>query len=209
MSDTPQKRHRQPSDAEGGQDEPFLRRWSRRKSEARVQEVTEATTAPAEASPIGRPKEPEKVLTDADMPPVESLNEKSDFSVFMSSGVSEALRRRALRKLFMLPEVNQRCPLDGEWYDGKGYELLGDTITLDMREAMEREALKLKESAMEALNENERARAETGARQAQQESRAAKGEPEAQSTAAANSALDSEPAHQSDEREVARKEKTV
>lgn len=151
MSSTRDKPERPvvPNEAKRGGDEAFLRRWSRRKQEARAQPVTVPPAEPPQAAES--PKEPEKVLTDADMPPVESLNEKSDFSLFMSAGVSEELRRRALRKLFELPSINQRCPLDGEWYDCHGFEPLGNIITHEMREEMEREALKLKESAMELL----------------------------------------------------------
>lgn len=141
-------------EAEGQRDEAFLRRWSRRKHEVRAQEVAKTvevqapppTTPPAEVS-----EAPIKVLTDADMPPLETLDEKSDFSMFLSSGVSEALRGQALRKLFLLPSINQRCPLDSEYYDCHGYTPLGNIITHEMREEMEREALKLKEAAMTAL----------------------------------------------------------
>jgi hypothetical protein len=141
-------------EGEGERDEAFLRRWSRRKHEVRAQEATKTvevqeaqeTTPPAEVS-----TPPVKVLTDADMPPLETLDEKSDFSMFLSSGVSDALRGQALRKLFLLPSINQRCPLDSEYYDCHGYTPLGNIITHEMREEMEREALKLKEAAMTAL----------------------------------------------------------
>lgn len=149
-----------PSDAARGGEEAFLRRWSKRKHEARAQQ---AAAPPAEAPPAEPPKAPEKLLTDADMPPVESLDENSDFSLFMSAGVSDELRRRALRKLFALPGINQRCPLDGEWYDCHGYEPLGNIVTYEMREEMEREARKLKESVMEALGEGKQAPADASA----------------------------------------------
>ena len=86
------------------------------------------------------------MLTDADMPAIESLGTDSDYSPFMSPGVSEELRRKALQKLFRLPQFSQRDPLDGEYYDCHGYEPLGDVITYDMREEMAREAQKLKEA---------------------------------------------------------------
>lgn len=131
----------------------FLRRWSRRKQEARVgQNGSPLTESSAPATPEkvltdSAPAAPEKVLTDADMPPIESLGEKSDFSMFLSPGVSDALRRRALRKLFTLPSVNQRCPLDSEYYDCHGYEPLGNIVTHEMREEMERAAQQLRASA--------------------------------------------------------------
>jgi hypothetical protein len=69
------------------QEESFLRRWSRRKDAA-----PPATTA----APVPRQDAAcAPVLTDRDMPPVAGLNEQSDFSGFLSRGVSEALRRRA------------------------------------------------------------------------------------------------------------------
>lgn len=157
-ADEPEHRTPKPS-GEPEREERFLRRWSRRKQEARAPE----TTAGHDQPPAEPPKAPEKVLSDADMPPLESLDEKSDFSLFMSPGVSEELRRRALRKLFMLPAINQRCPLDGEWYDCHGFEPLGDIITHDMREEMKRAALKLKESAEEVLREDEQAAAAASA----------------------------------------------
>jgi hypothetical protein len=112
-----------------------VRRWSRRKRAAQDSQsgAETATTAPAVAPPA-------KVLTDADMPPLESLDEHSDYSPFLSPGVSDELRQRALRRLFMLPSVNQRDLLDGEYYDCRGYEPLGDVITHEMREEMERKA---------------------------------------------------------------------
>lgn len=117
------------------QEENFLRRWSRRKDAAPPVRAAapmperDATRAP--------------VLTDRDMPPLASLNEQSDFSGFLSRGVSEALRRRALRKLFQLPQFNERCPLDSEYYDCANFTPLGDTVTHEMREALEREARRL------------------------------------------------------------------
>lgn len=151
MTNTPEKPTPVPvREAEGERDEAFLRRWSRRKHAARAEEPA---ATPARAERVEPPQPPEKILTDADMPPIESLNEQSDFSMFLSSGVSEALRRQALRKLFTLPSVNQRCPLDSEWYDCRNTEALGNIITHDMREEMAREAQKLKDAALSALSE--------------------------------------------------------
>ncbi|SRR5581483_3873298 len=152
MTNTPEKPTPAPApvrEAEGERDEAFLRRWSRRKHAARMEE---RAAPPAAAEQIEPPQPREKILTDADMPPIESLNEQSDFSMFLSSGVSEALRRQALRKLFTLPSVNQRCPLDSEWYDCRNTEALGNIITHDMREEMAREAQKLKDAALSALS---------------------------------------------------------
>jgi hypothetical protein len=135
------------AEVSGEREEAFLHRWSRRKQETQAREAEVA----GQDVEIAEPPAPQSVLTDADMPPIESLNEKSDFSVFLSSGVSETLRRQALRKLFLLPSINQRCPLDSEYHDCHGFEPLGKTITHEMREEMERAAQKLKEAAVSAL----------------------------------------------------------
>lgn len=111
-------------------EEGFVARWSRRKR------AVQAPAAEAEAPAA----EPPPVLTDTDMPPLESLSADSDFSPFLSPGVSEPLRRAALRKLFALPAFNARCPLDSEYYDCANMTPLGSIITHEMREAIEREA---------------------------------------------------------------------
>ena len=95
-----------------------LRRWARRKREAarEQQAAVEARRGNASAGapdahrPDGETPEAavveERVLTDEDMPPLESLDEGSNYSGFLSPGVSEGLRRRALRKLFMSATFN-------------------------------------------------------------------------------------------------------
>lgn len=123
-------------------EEGFLRRWSRRK---RVAQRPAPDVAEHDAAPTAAP------LTDADMPPIESLTEDSNYSPFMSPGVSEELRGAALRRLFRAPRFNERCPLDSEYYDCHGFTPLGSIVTHEMREEMEREAAKLKEKARSAL----------------------------------------------------------
>lgn len=143
-------------DAGTAPDEGILRRWSRRKHEARRdQEQTgqpkAADSPPAE--PSASAPAPERVLTDADMPPLESLDEDSDFSLFMSPGVSEALRQAALRRLFRSPRLNQLCELEGEYFDASGFQPLGNIVTHEMRAELEREAEKLKDRAERALGD--------------------------------------------------------
>lgn len=135
-------------DDAGGASEGFVQRWSRRKAEASEPEADRAGAPAASSAPPAAA--PAKVLTDADMPPIESLNERSDFSMFLSPGVSEELRRLALRKLFRLPEFNQRFELDGEYYDCANLEPLGSIITYDMREEMKRAAEKLAQTLGDA-----------------------------------------------------------
>jgi hypothetical protein len=128
----------------------FYRRWSRRKGLSRA--TVEASAAqPAAPAPAPAPAtvpapdadattQVERVLTDADMPDLDSLGEGDDFSPFMSPGVSEALRRKALRKLFLGSAFNVTDGLDDYDDDFTTFEALGDLITSDMRHRMEREA---------------------------------------------------------------------
>jgi hypothetical protein len=128
--------------------EDFLQRWSRRKTRAREETLHPATVAePAETPPVGDPPTDPPPLTDADMPPVESLTEDSDVSGFFSPGVSDKLRRIALRKIFSLSVYNVRDGLDDYDEDFTVFEPLGDTVTADMRHRQEREAQKQREQA--------------------------------------------------------------
>jgi hypothetical protein len=133
--------------------EGFLARWSRRKSVAGAREQAEHekpqpdehSTPETQSGAVTADATEEK--TDADMPPIESLDEKSDYSVFMSPKVSEHLRRAALRKLFHLPAFNITDGLDDYDEDFRKVQLLGDVITADMRHQMERK----KEEARQKL----------------------------------------------------------
>jgi len=120
--------------------EDFLARWSRRKLDGqpapgnqtdRAAAVTEATPPPADA--------PEKVLTDADMQPIETLDESSDFSPFLSPGVSDDLRRQALRKLFSQPDFNITDGLNDYDEDFTRFTGLGSAITHEMKRLLQRE----------------------------------------------------------------------
>lgn len=105
----------------------FVTRWSRRKTVAERQAKSEHT-AERSANPSPQQESGNEggrlsgELTDDDMPPIESLDRSSDFSLFMAPGVSERLRRMALRKLFALPEFNIRDGLDD--YDDD-YRMVG------------------------------------------------------------------------------------
>lgn len=138
-----------------GDSESAFRRWSRRKHEARVnarQGVGSADPKPVSAIERHDPTS-ERVLTDADMPPLDELNEKSDFSPFMSPGVSDALRQAALRRLFRAPQMNVLCELEGEFYDTLGLTPLGDIVTYDMRAALKRELEEAKSKATEKMRD--------------------------------------------------------
>ena len=102
----------------------FLARWSERKLAARKgqrppAEAEEGEDPVAEATPELEPAPPPAagasagaVLTDADMPPLESLDGNSDYSGFLSRGVSAVLRRQALARFFHSPHLNMTDGLD-------------------------------------------------------------------------------------------------
>lgn len=100
----------------------FLARWSRRKAEAREEKPAETPTKTnADAG--------EEVEIDpASLPPIETLTEASDFSLFLKKGVPPALRAAALRKLWLVePSVVNYQPLvEYNWdFTAPGYgELL-------------------------------------------------------------------------------------
>lgn len=91
-----------PDDNEGG----FLGRWSRRKlaPEPGISPPPPADNAPAE--PDTRPRDPETgEVIDEDLvsrlPKVDELQAGGDVSAFMQKGVPEALRREALRTMWL------------------------------------------------------------------------------------------------------------
>lgn len=129
----------------GAPDEDFLTRWSRRKLAEERPEPLGPVAADGQAEPESAP-----VLTDADMPPLETLDEQSDYSGFLSPGVSEQLRRMALRKLFHLPAFRVTDGLNDYDDDYRAFVPLGEIVTADMRFHAER----LLRASMEAESES-------------------------------------------------------
>lgn len=140
----------------GEEGEGLLSRWSRRKLQTKEETIREDANLVMEQpdavnaisideQPVEEPAKP--VLTDDDMPPIESLNEDSDFSGFMSSGVSDKLRNMALRKMFQVPSFNIRDGLDEYDEDYTSFEKLGDIVTSDMKHQIEMQELKRREEA--------------------------------------------------------------
>ena len=83
--------------------ENFLGRWSRLKHEEKK-------------APAAKDEQPAPTL-----PPVDKLTPESDFSGFMHPKVEDALRRVALKKLFLDPHFNQPDPYEaysGDWTGG-------------------------------------------------------------------------------------------
>ncbi len=148
-------------DAEGP-----LRRWARRKrAVAREKEAAgeaqrrDVSRRPFEAERDGGGSAgdasgavivEEKVLTDEDMPSLDSLDPDSDYSGFLSSGVSEGLRRRALRKLFSSAVFNVPDGLDDYDDDFTSFAALGDIVTSDMKHQAEMEAERAKQARARA-----------------------------------------------------------
>ncbi len=154
------------------EDEPFLQRWLRRKSEAASGETP--SEEPSEAAASGRPAdgegappdetaidpsasgapvqaEEERPITDADLPDLDELDENSDYSMFMAAGVSADKRRMALRKLFQSPKFNVIDGLDDYCEDFTKFDPLGSIVTAEMRHHAERLARK----ALEGLDGGE------------------------------------------------------
>ncbi len=92
--------------------------------------ITDESAMPADS----KHKQP---LTDSDMPDINSLDESSDYSLFMSEGVSETLRKLALRKLFSGAGFNIKDGLDDYDDDFTSFKGLGGLITCDMKHQQE------------------------------------------------------------------------
>lgn len=123
--------------------EGLVSRWSRRKTEQRAvaDENTVSSEMPTdELRKVDQASEhSSKQPTDADMPPLDSLGEESDYSGFMSPKVSEELRTLALRKLFHLPQFNVTDGLNDYDEDYTRFAKLGNVITHEMRRLRELE----------------------------------------------------------------------
>jgi hypothetical protein len=123
----------------------FLARWSQRKLEARRENMPaadgDAETRQPDSEPdiTAAPAEPARELTDADMPSLDSLSEDSDYTPFLSPGVSDGLRRLALRKLFSQPDFNITDGLNDYDEDYTQFAGLGNVITHEMKRMLARE----------------------------------------------------------------------
>lgn len=147
--------------------EPFLSRWSRRKALAREgiePEEPEPGSAPAAGvdAPSSAPPEGSETRDAgesdgeaapageaAELPPLESLNEDSDYSAFLSADVAPDMQRQALRKLFRSPKFNLRDGLDDYDLDYSNPEPLGTVVTAEMRHRIAREIERLAARASE------------------------------------------------------------
>jgi hypothetical protein len=148
-------RHSDPAtDETAERDDDFLTRWSERKTMARQGvELPEPEEDAGVAPPVDSEPDDDAGEAAADgesaaaepveLPPIESLDENSDYSPFLASGVSPDVRRDALRKLFHSPKFNVRDGLDDYDLDFTNPEPLGDIITAEMRHRMQVELERL------------------------------------------------------------------
>lgn len=77
------------------EEEGFLGRWSRRK---RAEPAAEPAAAPAPEDQA--PEAEVEAVRPEDLPDIDSLDEHSDYTVFLKEGVPEVLKRQALRRLW-------------------------------------------------------------------------------------------------------------
>lgn len=171
----------------------FLGRWARRKqeqvevveTEVLQEDIVDGTRQLTQPGSEGElesvetdeelqlaPSDEEQVLTDEDMPPLESLNADSDYSPFFSEGVSKQLRNLALKRLFFSGKFAARDGLDDYDDDFTKFEPLGDTITSDMRyheRRKEKARLAKLEEEQQALAEQRAEEEQAQEEQAQQE----------------------------------------
>ncbi len=137
----------------------FFSRWSQRKAEQRETEFTtdEADDAiEAADSTIDDVDENEEIiLTDEDMPDIESLDQNSDYGQFFSTGVSDELRDLALQKLFRLPEFNLRDGLNDYDDDFSKMPALAEAVVSKLRNWVNEKEEDLKEELTEQITGSE------------------------------------------------------
>ena len=133
----------QDDDSEG-----FYSRWSKRKVQDQnnqdllTQTSSTDTISDSHLYPELSPEtgQENKLLCDEDMPDIDTLDEDSDYSGFLSPGVTDNLRKLALHKLFHGQSFNLCDGLDDYDEEFTSFEKLGDIVTADMRFQLEEEA---------------------------------------------------------------------
>lgn len=144
------------ADPEDGSEAGFVSRWSRLKHQAAKEAETAVGKNAAGHHAAAENTEQEvkrassvRILTDDDMPDIDSLTPESDYTDFLSPGVSDKLRKLALRKLFHNEVFNIRDGLDEYDDDFTRFEKLGDIVTSDMRHQLELEAQRKAEQLLQ------------------------------------------------------------
>jgi hypothetical protein len=87
-------------------------------------------------------------VTGKTLPSIDSLDENSELSMFLSDKVSESIKRQALRKIFHMDKFNVCDGLDDYAEDYTGFEALGDVMTAHQRLRLEREQEKARQQAL-------------------------------------------------------------
>ncbi len=134
----------------------FIHRWSQNKNKnelddrdtAHPAQKSEQTDSQARdgSQAISINKKSDEAKEKVQIPPLESLNDDSDYSAFFSSEVDERLRKLALRKLFKAPFYNLRDGLNDYDEDFTTFKGLGDIITSDMKFQVERKEAEAREA---------------------------------------------------------------
>jgi hypothetical protein len=104
--------------------EPFLDRWSRRKTETRQ-----------ETPPAAREQDAAAKAPPPELPPVEKLSFESDYRAFFHPKVSEDTRRAALKKLFSDARFNVMDGLDTYIDDYSRTEPIPPAMLAGLRQA--------------------------------------------------------------------------
>lgn len=171
-----------PRRSETDDDDSFLSRWARRKSEAKRSSETSEDEVPdnsvrtsqsvdqqrespdstsqaqleADDRPNGEP-EPEALPPgDEDMPPLDSIDQGGSVSDFFSPRVSKALRQAALNRLFKQSSLPVFDDLDDYAGDYTDLSPLGDVVTNEMRHRIELAKQRLLDKEKARLAESER-----------------------------------------------------
>ncbi len=134
----------------------FIHRWSQNKNKNELDDrdtdhpaqKSEQTDSQARdgAQAISINEKSDEAKEKVQIPPLELLNDDSDYSAFFSSEVDEGLRKLALRKLFKAPFYNLRDGLNDYDEDFTTFKGLGDIITSDMKFQAERKEAKAREA---------------------------------------------------------------
>ncbi len=178
----------------------LLRRWSKQKAEAtegelqsteiQDQETETDTDSDAEATASAEIEQTEQTDEEekapVELPPIESLNDDSDYSLFMSPEVDENLKKLALRKLFKAPFFNVVDGLNDYDDDFTTFEMLGDIVTSDMKFHEERK------KAEEALRRQQAAESEEVSEPIESESLGSEGAEEEEPSVASDEVLPSD-----------------
>ena len=99
----------------------FLHRWSRLKQQEAREEPAPANVQVDAAPPA--------------LPPVDKLTPESDFAPFMHPKVTDALRRVALKKLFLDPHFNVPDPNEAYSGDWTGGDPISDELLKTLNQA--------------------------------------------------------------------------